>query len=437
MASPAVSVSAYWRLLRSNRNYRRLWLAQIVSEMGDWLYVVAIYSLLLRLTGTARSIAIAVVLQVLPQFFVAPAAGIVNDRASRRRVMIAADLARAVIVVAMLVAARTGIVGLIYVLLFLETVMWAFFEPGRSAVVPNIASPGELVAANALSSMTWSLTLALGAGLGGLVAAFFGRNTVFVLNSLSFVASALLVGGMKFDEPHLKGLTPLRARDLVDFSPLAEGVRYVAGDRRLVLLLLVKAGLGVFATHWVILPIFGERVFPVRLAGLDPRRGAMLGMSALLSSRGIGALLGPFCGGLWSGQNRSRMRLGILFGFLAGAVGFAGLAAAPSLGLAVLAVIVAHSGNSLGWVYSTTLLQFHTEDRFRGRVFSADFAFLVVSMSIASFLAGQFVDAGVPVRTVALWTGLVALLPAAAWGFGMRLWSRDGPAGVAPKSTQA
>jgi predicted MFS family arabinose efflux permease len=437
MASPAVSVSAYWRLLRSNRNYRRLWLAQIVSEMGDWLYVVAIYSLLLRLTGTARSIAIAVVLQVLPQFFVAPAAGIVNDRASRRRVMIAADLARAVIVLAMLVAARTGIVGLIYVLLFLETVMWAFFEPGRSAVVPNIASAEELVAANALSSMTWSLTLALGAGLGGLVAAFFGRNTVFVLNSLSFVASALLVGGMRFDEPHLKGLKPLRARDLVDFSPLAEGVRYVAGDRRLVLLLLVKAGLGVFATHWVILPVFGERIFPVKLAGLDPRRGAMLGMSALLSSRGIGALLGPFCGGLWSGQNRSRMRLGILFGFLAGAVGFAGLAAAPSLGLAVLAVIVAHSGNSLGWVYSTTLLQFHTEDRFRGRVFSADFAFLVVSMSIASFLAGQFVDAGVPVRTVALWTGLVALVPAAAWGFGMRLWSRDDPAGVAPKSTQA
>jgi hypothetical protein len=149
----------------------------------------------------------------------------------------------------------------------------------------------------------------------------------------------------------------------------------------------------------------------------------MLAMSALLSCRGIGALLGPLCGGLWSGQNRERLRLGILFGFLLGALGFAGLSIAPSLGLAMLAVVVASSGNSLGWVFSTTLLQFHTEDRFRGRVFSADCAFLVLSMSIASFLAGQFVDWGVPARTVALWTGLLALLPAAVWTFAMRAWN--------------
>jgi predicted MFS family arabinose efflux permease len=426
MASGAVSARAYWQLVRSNRNYRRLWFAQIVSEMGDWLYVVAIYALLLRLTGSAESIAIAVVLQVLPQFFVAPMAGIVNDRASRKRVMISADLARAVIVLLMLVAARTQIVLLIYGLLFLETVMWAFFEPGRSAVVPNIASDEELVAANALSSMTWSMTLALGSGLGGLVAAFFGQDTVFILNSLSFVGSALLLRGMKFEERHLEGAKPLRARDLVDFSPLAEGVRYVAGDKRLVALLLVKAGLGVMATHWVILPILGERVFPVKMAGLDPRRGAMLGMSALMSSRGVGALLGPVVGGMWSGQNRARLRLGILFGFLLGALGFAGLSAVPSLGLAVLMVILAHSGSSLGWVFSTTLLQIHTDDRFRGRVFSADFAFMVLSMSIASFLAGRFIDAGVSARTVALWTGLLALAPAAAWALGMRLWGRLG-----------
>jgi hypothetical protein len=189
-----------------------------------------------------------------------------------------------------------------------------------------------------------------------------------------------------------------------------------------VALLLVKAGLGIFATNWVILPVLGERIFPVKTVGLDPRRGAMLGMSALMGSRGVGAFLGPFCGGLWSGQNRARLRLGILFGFLLGAIGFAGLSLAPSLGLAMFAVVVASSGNSLGWVFSTTLLQFHTEDRFRGRVFSADFAFLVLSMSIASFLAGQFVDWGVPVRSVALWTGLLALVPAAVWVFAMRAW---------------
>ena len=427
MAPSRVTAQTYWRLVSRNRNYRRLWLAQIVSEIGDWLYVVAIYTLLLRLTGRASSVAVAFVLQVLPQFFVSPAAGIVNDRTSRRRVMIAADLARAVIVLSMLAAARTQIVLLIYALIFLETVMWAFFEPGRSAVVPNICSGEELVAANALGSMTWSLNLALGAGLGGLVAAFFGRDTVFVFDSLSFVASALLLGGMKFREPHLEGAKPLRLRDAVDFRPLAEGVRYVSSDRRLIALLLVKAGLGVFATNWVILPVLGERIFPVKLAGIDPRRGVMLGMSALMSCRGIGAFVGPLCGGLWSGQNRARLRLGILFGFLAGAAGYACLSLAPSLPLAMLAVVLAASGNSVGWVFSTTLLQFHTEDRFRGRVFSADFAFLVASMSIACFLAGQLIDWGVAVRTVALWTGLAALLPAAAWLFAMRAWHTPTP----------
>src|SRR5438874_9051262 len=90
----SVSLSAYARLLRENANFRRLWLAQIVSEIGDWFYTLAIYSLLLQLTGRAGSVALALVLQVLPQTFVGPAAGVVNDRVRRRRVMIVADLAR-------------------------------------------------------------------------------------------------------------------------------------------------------------------------------------------------------------------------------------------------------------------------------------------------------------------------------------------------------
>ncbi len=77
----------------SHRNFRLLWSAQIVSELGDWLYSIAVYSLLLELTGSAKSVALAIVLQVLPQFFVSPAAGVLNDRVSRKKVMIAADIA--------------------------------------------------------------------------------------------------------------------------------------------------------------------------------------------------------------------------------------------------------------------------------------------------------------------------------------------------------
>src|ERR1700733_16308555 len=93
-----VTLASYIRLLVVNRNFRRLWSAQVVSEIGDWFYTLAIYNLLLQLTGRAGSVALALVLQVLPQTFIGPTAGLVNDRMSRKRVMITTDLARAVVV---------------------------------------------------------------------------------------------------------------------------------------------------------------------------------------------------------------------------------------------------------------------------------------------------------------------------------------------------
>src|SRR5512138_974367 len=96
------SMSAYGRLLRSNRDFRLLWTSQVVSEIGDWLYAVTVYALLLELTGKAESVGFAVVLQLLPQVFVAPTAGVLNDRLPRRAVMIFADVVRIVVVLAMM-----------------------------------------------------------------------------------------------------------------------------------------------------------------------------------------------------------------------------------------------------------------------------------------------------------------------------------------------
>jgi Na+/melibiose symporter-like transporter len=140
-ASNSISLSAYLRLVRINRNFRRLWLAQIVSEIGDWFYTLAIYSLLLQLTGRASSVALALVLQVLPQTLIGPAAGVINDRVSRKRVMITADVVRMVVVFAMLLVRSRSTVWLVYPLLLLETLMAAFFEPARTSVIPNITGP--------------------------------------------------------------------------------------------------------------------------------------------------------------------------------------------------------------------------------------------------------------------------------------------------------
>jgi MFS family permease len=420
MNDKQVSLSAYSRLLRTNRNFRLLWLAQIVSEIGDWLYTVAVYSLLLEFTGSAKSVAIAFVLQVLPQFFAAPTTGVLNDRLSRKRIMIFADWARALIVSGMLLVRTPGGVWFLYILLVLETIMWALFEPGRNALVPNIAGEKERIVANSLSSATWSFNLAIGSALGGMVAAMYGRDTVFVVNALSFVASALLVGRMRVEEPHIENAPPLRARELADFTPIVEGIRYVRRD--VLATMFVKCGLGLMGSNWVILPLLGERVFPVHLAGLHASSGGMLGMSLLMGSRGIGSLLGPLIGSLWAGYEPGRLRRGILYGFLIAALGYFALGVAGTLTLACAAVVLAHAGGSTIWVFSTTLLQAQTEDRFRGRVFSAEFAFSMLSMSTVSYLAGVLIDLGVSVRMVALGTGAVILLPFLAWGLTLRLW---------------
>lgn len=424
MASAALSPTAYWRLVRSNRNFRLLWSAQIVSELGDWIYAVAIYALLLEATGSARSVAIAVVLQVLPQVLVAPIAGVLNDRISRKKVMISADLARAVIVLTMLFASRAGWIWAIYCLLFLETLMWGFFEPGRSATVPNIAGEGELVVANALSSATWSTTLALGSGLGGIVAAFLGRDTVFVLNSASFLLSAALLSRMQLTEQYVDRTKPPKLRDLADLHPIAEGVRYIVRRPRLIPLLLAKAALGFLGVHWVLMPIFGERIFPITSHGVDPARGAMLAMSLLMSARGVGALLGPLFSTQWTGERRRRLRLGIVIGFAMSAAGSCALAFAPNLGIAIATVVLANAGGSIVWVFATTLIQMYTEDEFRGRVFSLDFAFHVSAMATVSYTTGLVIDAGTGARTVAFLAGAAAAAACVWWYFVMRGWPR-------------
>ncbi len=299
-------------------------------------------------------------------------------------------------------------------------------EAKRRALLARAGARGrvleELLAANALSSLTWSFNLAIGAGLGGLVAAFLGRDTVFVINALSFLSSAALIRAMRFKETHLSAAGPRRPGDLTDFSPLLEGARYMVKDRRRLATLLVKGGLGVMGTNWVLLPIFGERVFPVRPAQFGEQRAGMLGMSLLMGSRGIGALLGPLVSAYCLGREPGRLRLGILLGFLAGAAGYFLLAAAPTLAWACAAVILAHAGGSMIWVFSTTLLQEQTEDRFRGRVFAADHALLSVTVSAVSYLAGVSIDLGAGVRTMAALTGAVSLLPAGLWALAQRLW---------------
>jgi hypothetical protein len=407
---------AYLKLLRGNRNFRLLWWAQLVSELGDWFYSLAVYNLILELTGNrAQAVGLAVVLQVLPQTFASPTAGVVNDRISRKAIMIGSDVARFFIVLGMLLVRTHSMVWLVYPLLLLETIAAAFFEPAHSAVIPNIVEADEVLAANGLGSMTWCFCLAAGASLGGVAAVLLGRDAVFVLNALSFVGSAWLIRRMRFTEPHTEGRAPFHVRELFDFTPIVEGLRYIRADRRLLSTVFVKFGGGLLGANLVLLPILGQRVFPVRLGGIDSARGAILGMSLLMGARGAGALMGPLVAGRWARSSLARMGTGILVGFVCAAAGYLLLGFSAILPLAILGVAVAHGGISANWVFSTTLLQQSTEDRFRGRVFSAELGLLMLAISSSGYLAGTAIDFGIAPRTFAIGVGAAMLLPALLW----------------------
>ncbi|MBZ2186486.1 MAG: MFS transporter [Bryobacter sp.] len=423
MAEASISLGAYARLLRGNPNVRRLWLAQVISEMGDWFYAVAIYSLLLELTGSARSVALATVAMVFPQVLISPMAGVINDRLPRRQVMIAADIARFFIVGGMLFAQSEDRIWLVYLLMFLETVMWGFFEPGRSSLMPNLCSgEGEVLVANALGSTTWAVNFFLGSALGGLVAASFGRNAVFAINAVTFLISAWLLTRIDHHETHVDTTRPLRWRDLLDFSPHIEGWRYVRQHPRLQPILLIKGGVGLIGANWVLLPVLGEGQFRLDGWGLSPSQAGMLGMSTLMGARGIGSFIGPLFGAPLATLDLSRLRWGIVIGFAVACAGYLGLGWAPGLAWAALAVIVGHAGTSMNYVFSSTLVQTLSEDRFRGRVTSAEFALMMTSISLASFFSGEAIDGGMPAQQVASFVGLLTMAPIALWLWATRKW---------------
>jgi predicted MFS family arabinose efflux permease len=311
-------------------------------------------------------------------------------------------------------------VWLVYPLLMAETLLVAFFEPARNAVIPNIVEREDVVVANTLASTTWSVNLMLGAALGGIVAALLGRDAVFLLNGLSFVASAALIWSMHFAEPHADGAARFKASELIDFSPILAGIRYVRAHVRLRATIFLKFGNLIVGPSWVLFTVMGQNEFAIRWRGMAPERGAFLGMSVLLGARGLGALLGPLLTAAWAGHLKPRLELAIFWGYLAAAAGYTLLGVSGHLWQACLCVMLAHFGSSIVWVFSTTLLQLQSDDRFRGRVFAADLGLCMFTIAAGAYLAGRFVDWGFAARNVAGVAGTLMLIPAILWGLSIR-----------------
>ena len=180
----------YFELLQKNKPFRNLWFGQVVSELGDWLNSIAIYALILRLSDSGMAMAGAMMAKLLPIVLVSPIAGVVVDRVSRKAVMIVSDLLRFIVVLGFLFVEDQSTLWFIYALVVIEISLSGFFEPARSAIIPSLVPREHLVTANALSGSTWSVMLAFGAALGGVIVSLFGIRVAIVIDASTLLISA-------------------------------------------------------------------------------------------------------------------------------------------------------------------------------------------------------------------------------------------------------
>jgi MFS family permease len=417
----------YIELLRSNRAFRQLWLGQVVSQMGDWFNTIALYTMILELTGSGRDVGLLLVARFLPSFIFGPLSGVVADRFSRRSIMIVSDLLRAVVVLGFLLIRRPDQLWILYVLTVLQLGLSTFFEPAKTAVIPSIVSNRELVAANAISSVTWSVMLTLGAAIGGLITGLLGTEVAFVLDSATYLLSAALIATVRLPKRAERPKGKLTIGTALGVTQTIEGARYVKHRPRVLALLLVKPAWGLGGGILTLLAVFGERIFPVG-------KSAATGIGVLFAARGIGTAVGPIIARRVAGEGRQRMLITIGVSFLIGGLGYIAFGSTPSFIVALVVLGLAHTGGSILWVFSTVMLQRDVEDGFRGRVFAAELALLTLTMAASNYMTGELLDRfHFSPRVVTVGIGILFLIPGIVWLTTRRWWDRD----VHPQTAEA
>lgn len=130
--------AGYIELLRGNRSFRQVWLGQVVSQMGDWFDTIALYTIILNLTGSGRAVGLLLVARFVPSFVFGSLSGVVADRFSRRSIMIISDLLRAVVVLGFLFVRRADQLWIVYFLTVLQLGLSTFLNRRRRRSFPRL-----------------------------------------------------------------------------------------------------------------------------------------------------------------------------------------------------------------------------------------------------------------------------------------------------------
>ncbi len=385
------------RQVFAHPGYRRLWTARTASQWGDVFATVALSLLVLDLTGSALGVSAVVVAEIVPVLLLAPFAGTLADRLPRIKLMVAADLFRAVLAAALILFGENVVA--VYAIAFGLSVGAVLFNPAANSALPNLVAAEELVAANSGIWTAAVLSQIAMAPIAGILYATLGAGPAFGINAASFLISAAILAGLRL--PAGEQLLPGRGRFLADTRA---GLQLLGGDRLLRLLAIgqLLAALSAGATSALLVVLASEHL------DLAPS-----GYGWLLGAIGIGAVLGPYA---LTRLVTDPRRPAYVFGpyVLRGTVDLV-LATFTALPVALLALAAYGLGTSTGAVTFISLLQSHTGAEVRGRVF-AGFDLIWQLGRLVSLLLGGLLAAAIGIQAVYyLGGGLLLLAGAIGW----------------------
>ncbi len=406
----------YIELLRGNANFRNLYLSRLVSLFGDWLNLIAIFTLIKEVIGPSPlATSIVLVLKFLPNTLLSPVAGILADRYNRKQILIWSDITRFIVVACFLVVPLFPNIWLIYILIFLQTALGTFFEPTRTAMMPELVPGKDLVTANTLGGIAWALMLTFGSAVGGILTELLGWQVNILIDAASYILSALLILKIKYT-PEIDNSHKVKASGWADNKEL---YLRLFSEPRLFHLAILKGTYSLGGAASLMLTMFGQEIFPSGTTGA-------MSLSALLVARGLGAAIGPVIGRAYAQSDQKKLRQVLLAALVIFGLFYIGLALAPNLWAACIMVFFAHMGGSSLWAFSTVLLQFEASPDIRGRIFGFEFGLATLTSSLATLIFGYLIDANlVTIREASAAMGFSLALPIGVWIYAKKRHFRD------------
>jgi MFS family permease len=361
-------------LLRRAPEYRRLFVATLASGAGTYLAAIALTVDVFDRTGSGTWVSALLVAEFLPAIVIGLLLGPLVDRWSRRRLLIGSDLARVAVFCVLPFATSAAMV---VVLAFLAGVATGFFRPAVYAGMPNLVADDDLPTANGLLQAVENVAWMIGPIVGGVLLAVQGPELAYWLNALSFLVSAALL--VRIAAPRLQAG---RIESRGHWQDLGDGFRLVLRSRALLTVLVVW--------NVVLLGNAAVNVSEIVLAKGSLDAGD-IGFGLLVGSSGLGLTLGSLAAGTL--LDRLGVRIAYAVAIATMAAGFGLGAAAPTLAVAMVGVVVATFGNGAAIVCNALLVQRGAPDHLRGRAFTVIMSSNYVLLGLGMVAAGPLVDA--------------------------------------------